>query len=180
MSQPTPATATSATKARSRASVLVTGLMLAAGVGVLALGILMRMGDVRLATVLSNSMQPTFSAGDLIVTAPVATSSLRVGDVITFVPPDESRTLIHRISSLTDGVITTKGDANSVDDPWHITLAGSTSYRLVAVVPLLGWLTELQRPALLLAGVLVALIVVLELRKEVGRRFAKSRTPSQA
>jgi signal peptidase len=159
---------------------VLTGLMLAAGLAVLAVGVTIRVNDLRVATVLSGSMRPTFSPGDLVLTQPVPTSSLRVGDVITFIPPTQPQPLIHRIASLKDGVITTKGDANSVEDPWHLTLAGSTQYRLVAVVPLLGWLTELQRPALLLAGLLVALVIVLELRKEVGKRFAKSRSQSQA
>ncbi len=158
---------------------LVTGLLLAAGVAVLVIGVTIRMADLSLDTVLSNSMQPTLSAGDVAVTQVVPTDSVRVGDVIAFVAPGSGRILIHRVASLEDGVITTRGDANSVDDPWRITLTGSTAYRLVAVVPYVGWLTELQRPALLLAGALVALIILLELRKEVGKRLSKTRTQHQ-
>ncbi len=82
-------------------------------------------------------------------------SSLRVGDVIAFTPPNETQQVLHRVASLQNTVITTKGDANGVADPWHVTLNGSIAYRMVAVLPFLGWLTELQRPALLLAGLLV-------------------------
>lgn len=141
------------------------------GLTVLAIGATIRLADLHFNTVLSNSMRPTFSAGDLVVTGPVLTSSLRVGDVITFIQPGSNRPLIHRITSLQDGVIATRGDANSVDDPWHLTLTGTTANRLVAVVPYLGWLTGLQRPALLLAGALVGLLILLELGKEVGARL---------
>ena len=159
---------------------LVTGLMLAVGVTVLALGFTVRAASLHLNTVLSNSMQPSFSAGDLVVTRTVPTGSLQVGDVITFVQPGTARPLIHRISSLQDGVITTRGDANPVDDPWRLTLTGTTADRLVAVVPYLGWLTQLQRPALLLAGALIGLLIVLELGKEVGKRLGKKRTQRQS
>ena len=158
---------------------VVTGLLLVAGVAVLAIGITIRVADLHIDPVLSNSMYPTLSAGDVAVTRVVPTDSVRAGDVIAFVAPGSGRILLHRVASLEDGVITTRGDANPVDDPWRITLTEPTAHRLVAVVPYVGWLTELQRPALLLAGGLVALIILLELRKEVGKRRANTRTQLQ-
>ena len=125
-------------------------------------------------------MQPTLSAGDLAVTEAVPTRAVRVGDVITFYPPASTGAVIHRVASLQDGVVTTRGDANSIDDPWQVTLAGPTAYRLVAVVPLLGWLPELQRPALLAAGLLLGLALLLELSKEVRARTSRSRPQPQA
>jgi hypothetical protein len=88
--------------------------------------------------------------------------------------------VLHRITSLRDGVITTRGDANPVDDPWRVSLVGSTGYRLVAVLPFLGWLTELQRPALLAAGLLVGLAILLELKKEVRARASRSQPQPQS
>lgn len=158
---------------------LATGLLLAAGVAVLAIGVTIRIANLSLDTVLSNSMQPTLSAGDVAVTQAVPTDSVRAGDVIAFVAPGRGRILIHRVASLEAGVITTRGDANPVDDPWRFTLTGPTAHRLVAVVPYVGWLTKLQQPTLLLAGVLMALIILLELRKEVGKRLPKSRIQHQ-
>ena len=67
-----------------------------------------------------------------------------------------------------------------MDDPWQVTLTGTTAYRLVAVVPFLGWLTELQGPALIVAGLLVGLAILLELRKEVRGRTTKTRSKPQA
>ncbi len=81
--------------------------------------------------------------------------------------------VLHRIASLQDNVVTTKGDANSVADPWHANLAGPTGYRLVFVVPFLGWLTELRSALLIAAGLAVALLVLVEIRKEVRARRAQ-------
>jgi hypothetical protein len=50
----------------------------------------------------------------------------------------------------------------------------------VAVVPFLGWLTELQRPALIIAGLLVVLAILLEIRKEVRGKRTKARSEPQA
>ena len=164
----------------SRRSHLLTAFLVALGIVVLALGVGIRVADLRFQTVLSGSMRPTLSPGDVAVTQGVPMSSVRVGDVIVFIPPTESQAVIHRITSLRDGVITTKGDANSVGDPWHVTLVGSTAFRLVAVVPFLGWLAELQRPALLLGALLVGLGILLELGKEVRARTRKSQPEPQS
>jgi len=149
------------------------GLLVVAGVAVLAGGIAFRMADLHVQPVLSGSMRPTVSPGDLAVTEGVPTSSLRVGDVIVFMPPDGSKPVLHRIASLEGDVITTKGDANTVADPWRVTLAGATHYRMVFVVPFVGWLTQLRGTALVAAGLIVALLILLELRKGVGNRRAR-------
>ena len=164
----------------SHRSSVVTTLVVAAGLMVLIAGIAVRAADLHFQTVLSNSMQPTVSAGDVAITQDVSIDALREGDVIAFTPPNQTRPVLHRITSLRDGVITTRGDANPVDDPWRISLVGSTGFRLVAVVPLLGWLTELQRPALLAAGLLVGLAILLELKKEVRARASRSQPQPQS
>jgi len=158
----------------SRRSRLLTGLLVAAGVVVLAGGIAFRMADFHVQTVLSGSMRPTLSPGDLAITQGVPVTSLRVGDVIVFTPPTETQAVIHRITSLNGDVITTKGDANRVGDAWRVTLQGATQYRLAFVVPYLGWLTELRSAALIAAGLIVALLILLEIRKGVGARKAQA------
>jgi signal peptidase I len=163
---------------------LVTALLLAVGLVVAAIGILALIASLHFETVVSNSMRPTFSAGDVAVTQAVPINSLRVGDAIAFYPPGKTEPVLHRITSLettaTGVVITTRGDANPVDDLWHAALSGTTAYRLVAVVPLIGWSTELQRPAFLVAGLLLGLWILLELRKEVAGRTEKSRSRSRS
>jgi signal peptidase I len=159
-------------------------LLLAAAVVVVAIGITYRLADLHLQTVRSNSMRPTVSAGDMAITQAVPIGSLRVGDAIVFYPPGQTQPVLHRIASLTPTaagvVITTRGDANSVDDPWQVTLVGATAYRLVAVVPFVGWLTELQRPVLLVAGLLLGAWILLELAKEARARITKSVSSPQS
>jgi signal peptidase len=152
---------------------IVDVVLVTAGAVVLAAGIGFRVADFHVQTVLSGSMRPTMSPGDLAITQGVPTNSLRVGDVIVFTPPTETQAVIHRIASRDGDVITTKGDANNVADPWSVTLQGSIAYRLVFVVPYLGWLTELRSAALIAAGLIVALLILLEIRKGVGARKAQ-------
>lgn len=165
------------TRQRSR---VLTGLVVALGIAAALIGVTVRVADLHFQTVLSNSMQPTASAGDVAITQAVPVGSIRVGDVIAFMPPGSSQVVMHRVSSMRGAVLTTKGDANRVEDPWRVTLAGQSAYRLVAIVPALGWLAELERPALLLAGLLVALAIVLEVRKGVRARTMRSQPEPQS
>ena len=159
---------------------LLTSLIVALGVVAVGIGILVLVANLHFQTVTSGSMRPTISPGDVAVTQAVPVSSLKVGDVIVFYPPGvTSEPVMHRIVSIENGVIKTRGDANNVDDPWQVTLTGTTAYRMVAVVPFLGWLIELQRPALIVAGLLVGLAILLELRKEVRGRNTKARSEPQ-
>jgi hypothetical protein len=51
---------------------------------------------------------------------------------------------------------------------------GATGYQLVFVVPYVGWLTELRSAALIAAGLIVALLILREIRKGVGARKAQA------
>jgi signal peptidase I len=153
---------------------MLTALIVAAGVAAVAIGVLVFVANLHFQTVLSNSMQPTFSAGDVVVTQAVPIGSLRVGDVISFYPPNKTEPVIHRITSLkttgADAVVTTRGDANPVDDLWLATLQGATAYRLVAVVPFIGWLTDIKGPLLVLAGLLVLFVLVRQVTRKGIRK----------
>lgn len=110
-------------------------------------------GQWRAHSVLSGSMEPRLPVGSVAITERVRTSSLHVGDVITFREPDNPEHLItHRIASITkqDGRLRyeTKGDANDSKDPWSVTLRGQYSYRVVAHVPYVGYVvTAVRDPA---------------------------------
>ena len=153
---------------------LVTTALLGLGLAVFSVGVSFRLLDLRIATVLSNSMQPTFSAGDVVLTRPVAVGALREGDVIAFVPPGSTRPLMHRITAIRGGVMTTRGDANGASDPWQLQLTGPTVERAVAVLPYVGWSTQFQRPLLLAAAVLACAAVLTAAGKEVGERLRRA------
>jgi signal peptidase I len=171
------------TKARSKSfliNLLTTALTVALGAVAVGIGILVFVAHAHFQTVTSGSMRPTISPGDVAVTQAVPVSSLKVGDIIVFYPPGvTAEPVMHRIVSIDNGLIKTRGDANNVEDPWQVTLRGTTAYRMVAVVPFLGWLIELQRPALIVAGLLLGLALLLEIRKEVRGRKTRARSEPQ-
>jgi signal peptidase I len=108
--------------------------------------------------VLTGSMAPTISPGDVVVTVPAPVSSLKTGDVITYrIPVQDRRVETHRIVELTrdgDGssTVRTKGDANNDADPWLATFEGSTVDVHAATVPYLGTAVQaLREPAVLMA-----------------------------
>lgn len=115
-------------------------------------------------TVKTDSMAPTFEAGDLIFVRKVDTSTLKVGDIVCFhtIINNEYALNTHRISDIVEenGVITyvTKGDNNMIEDSERITggdvvgkyfgklsgfgkvidfLSGSIGFLLVIVLPML-------------------------------------------
>ena len=71
----------------------------------------------------SNSMQPTFSAGDVIICEKVEATSLKTGDIIAYwtIVDGESVINVHRIYEIYDGgnylIFATKGDNNAAADP---------------------------------------------------------------
>jgi len=131
------------------------------------------------------SMSGTFERGSLVVERQVPVSELRVGDIITYLPPAESgisELVTHRIVSVEpapDGsgsrVFHTKGDANASADPWTFTLADTVQPRVEGWIPLVGWIfVALSAPGIrmLAIGVPAGIIALLFLRDLVraGRR----------
>ena len=95
-------------------------------------------------TVMSGSMQPTISTGDVIVDERISPLDARVGDVVTFRDPAGGTRLIsHRVVAkrVADGTVyfQTKGDANNDVQKWTAPADGSIG-RVVADVPKVGYL----------------------------------------
>ena len=103
--------------------------------------------------VLSGSMEPTFSAGDMIVIRPQ--KEYRPGDVVTFQSGGELVT--HRIISESREGFTVKGDANNVSDEEKVPREDVRG-KLVLVLPRLGTAAAFLRTR---RGVLLLLAVVL-------------------
>jgi len=128
-------------------------------------GYQVKTGQWHATPVLSGSMRPGLQPGDVVVTQRVPISDLRVRDVVVFYPPNQTaHQTVHRIVKLTvqgeRTSITTGGDANLVSDAAVSALKGTTAYRVVRVVPLVGypaiWLQNGSRGMLAIAlGVIV-------------------------
>lgn len=70
------------------------------------------------AVVVSGSMEPEISVGDMVVVR--AEQAYTEGDVITFYDPNMGEYVTHRIILTSDGLYTTKGDANNSQDSFSV------------------------------------------------------------
>ncbi len=145
----------------------------------------------RLFWVGSPSMGEAAPVGSLVATRPVGSiAAIHVGEIMVFHPPGSTQTYVHRIYSIGPGpTYRTKGDINTLPDPWVIgpkNLVG----REVAIIPALGtvyrsaawlfigaavlaavsWLTRgrLRRSILVLAPVVLVGVPLWLLRPLIG------------
>jgi len=127
---------------------------------------------VRTAVVLTGSMEPALSPGDMIVTQRVPAAEARTGDIISFASPREAGVVItHRVRKIGAGrdgriAFVTQGDANNTPERWTIARDGTVG-RVRGVLPgagaLTGWTGD---PALrlLIFGLLGAGLLLVGLR----------------
>lgn len=148
--------------ARSTASLVGRILLLVAGL--LILWPAVWGGFTGLTVVHGHSMEPSYVAGDLVLT--LRQSSYAVGDVVSYVVPagqdGAGGRVIHRIHTIDDTgdvpVYTTLGDNNPEPDIWRITpadITGKAILRVPGVGTMLGGQTYL-----LLIGAAAGLIVL--------------------
>lgn len=121
--------------------------------------------------VTSGSMKPVFKTGDVIVVVPASSflhSSIRPGKIVSF---NRGGSLVsHRVVSVSNGMITTKGDANVGPDD-SLTPVSNVVGTYLFCVPGLGYLASFFRtPAGWIITIAAVLLVVLipMLVKEVG------------
>ena len=117
-------------------------------VAVVAVAVGSLSGAYRLDTVLSGSMLPAYSPGDLVYATAVPANQIRVGDVVMFTSPEEygSDPVTHRVVSAEvseSGVvmISTKGDNNDAADPWQAQVTTPEVWVVHKSVPKLGYVS---------------------------------------
>lgn len=99
-------------------------------------------------TVLSGSMEPTISTGDVVVERQISPLDARLGDIVSFKDPEDASILItHRVQSMVvhDGVVSfvTKGDANTGVERWKVSADGTigkVEYHVWRLGYLLFWI----------------------------------------
>lgn len=107
-----------------------------------------RLAGLQVFNVISGSMEPTYSVGDLLYVKTVDPDSVKVGDPITFVLNEDLVVATHRVVAIDseNRYFTTKGDANKGADapPVHFNnLIGVP----VFAIPLLGYVSSfIQSP----------------------------------
>ncbi|HMJ94518.1 MAG TPA: signal peptidase I [Thermoleophilaceae bacterium] len=133
--------------------------------------------------ILTGSMTGTYDPGSIVFDKQVATSSLEVGDAITYAPPpgmSPNHDLVtHRIVRIGAGrgghrVYQTKGDANKTADRWRFMLPASEQDKVVFHLPYAGYIFAVlgvpqARMALIgLPALLVALWIVIGMWRDAG------------
>lgn len=103
-------------------------------------------------TILTGSMEPAISAGDVVIDERISPLSARVGDVVTFRDPeDQSRQITHRVEKIRRESshlwFITRGDANNAPERWRIAAGGQLG-RVVYVVPWVGHVAVLAKTRL--------------------------------
>ena len=107
-----------------------------------------RLVGLQVFNVISGSMEPTYSVGDLLYVKSVDPDSVKVGDPITFVLNEDLVVATHRVVGIDkeNRLFTTKGDANNTEDasPVHFNnLVGVPIFS----IPLLGYVSAyIQNP----------------------------------
>ena len=146
--------------------VLTWTLSILLGLVVVAVGLIYVLPGWDLYIVRSDSMKPAFSARDLIITHPVS-GQVQPGEIITFRQGGELIT--HRVVSVGDNSIITKGDANEDPDLQPISPSQITGVYLFNIPNIgyltsfistkMGWFLVVILPAMILVGLLIREII---------------------
>ena len=114
--------------------------------------------------VLSGSMEPALSVGDLLIFT--EEERYEVGDVVVY---QSGRTpVVHRIIALDAETVTTRGDANNTaDEPFGVQLIKG---KVVTVVPIVGHLIWALKTPLGTASLVIAALLLMELSYRSERK----------
>lgn len=139
----------------------------------------------RVDCVLSGSMEPELHTGSLVVTRPASPGEIQVDDIITFHDySSESDTITHRVIRVWENnpiYFQTKGDANSVPDPFTV-----ASKNLIGVVcfklPVIGYfILFLKTPVGFVVSIVVpTIILIIIYSKTIWQEVARYRKRKEA
>jgi signal peptidase len=142
--------------------------------------------------IVSGSMTGTYDRGTLVLDEVVPVRDLRVGDVITYLPPrgaGPDHLITHRIHSIVRDpsgarVFRTKGDANAVADPWTFRLDQPTQARVRVGIPHAGRVLsalsrrDVRMVIIALPALLIALSTLLALWRQLGEAARRAENPA--
>jgi len=114
------------------------------------LALILLLGPARV--VVSDSMAPTFRAGDVLWVSPLS-GPITSGQIISF--NYQGKLITHRVISISGDTLITKGDNNLTADPWQVKtfdVVGEPVFR----IPYLGYLIFFLRQPL---GWLICVII---------------------
>ena len=106
--------------------------------------------------VLSGSMEPALSVGDLLIVA--EKESYEVNDIVVY--QSGSLPVVHRVMEIDQETVTTKGDANNAnDDPFPVT---AIKGKVILAVPLAGYVVWMLKSPVAIIIMLGAAIMLVE------------------
>lgn len=123
----------------------------------------------------SGSMSPAIRAGDLLITRPEPATSMRIGQIVSFIDPGLNGKLVtHRVVGLQASArkidVVTRGDANSAPETWSIARrdsVGALDLRVPAIGRFIAWTSAPWARTTLLA--LAALVLSTALLRRIWR-----------
>ena len=138
---------------------------------VAGLGFIYFSPDYNMYFVRSESMKPAINMGDMVVTGPVnglLGGEVRPGVIVTYQRGNE--TVTHRVLSLDNDTLVTKGDAAEDPDPRPITMSDIRG-TLLFKVPYAGYLSVFMRTRLgwFLVIIIPAVLLVAFIIKDIIR-----------
>ena len=144
-------------------------LAVAVGVNVFALNASRLAGNavpmpfgVGASVVLSGSMEPALSVGDLLIVR--AQKSYETGDIVIY--QSGSMPVVHRIVSISDEAVITRGDANNAnDEAFPITAIRG---EVIAVIPLVGYAVWVLKSPVAVVIMLAAAVLLVEWSVRTG------------
>ncbi len=141
------------------------------GLIVILLGLVYFLPGYDMYVVRSDSMKPAFSAGDVIVTASPGSplsGEIQPGSIVTFIRDDYRIT--HRVYSMNDEYLITKGDANKDTDSSPVKISQVNGIYLLTL-PYVGYLSVFLRTKLgwFLMIILPAIFLVSLVIKDIIR-----------
>ncbi len=133
-------------------------------------------------TVLTGSMEPAISPGDVVVAERIEPLAARVGEVVMFRDPaDQQRTITHRVVRIRRAGdhlwFVTRGDANNHGERWRIAADGRLG-RVLYTVPAVGHVAVFA--GRIGAGLLLTIGVLLLVANELWLIWRPRRDPPSA
>ncbi len=135
-------------------------------------------------TVISGSMEPTYSVGDLLYVSEVNPAEIKEGDPITFILNEDLVVATHRVVRVDTEkqLFYTKGDANDVEDaePVHYkNVVGVPQFS----IPVLGYVSDfVQNPPgmYITIGIGIVLLILVFLPDMLGKKKQEATDPEIA
>ena len=113
--------------------------------------------------VLSGSMEPALSVGDLLIIR--QQENYETGNIVVY--QSGTMPVVHRIVAMSDGIVTTRGDANNATDkPFP---ADAIKGKVVAAIPLIGYVAWALKSPVAVVIMLAAAVLLVEWSFHTGK-----------